>query len=213
MRLNDSRKRKIADSPADIKDADSAMDNTKCSNKNHPLQTDETDHPKVWPHGFISILQHVIPQKEIERATPSLVGPHANLIPQKEIERATPSLVGPQADLIPQRGIKRATPSSFGPQADLFLQREIKQATPSSVWIHANLISTLQNKMATTCPHPLKPPFEFDLSVEAAEKNFISLTRKFGGDLHLTLHAQDGLPLSYGSEFKPALTLKSIFRK
>jgi hypothetical protein len=50
------------------------MDNIKCGNKNHLLQTDETDHPKIWPNSLI------IPQKEIEQATPSLVGPHANLI-------------------------------------------------------------------------------------------------------------------------------------
>jgi hypothetical protein len=66
--------------------------------------------------------------------------------------------------------------------------------------------------MATPCPHPLKPLFKFDLSVEAAEKNFILLTHKFGEDLHLTLHNQNGLPLSYGSKFKPASMLESIFR-
>ncbi len=118
--LNNSRKQKIANSPADIKDADSATGNIKCGDKNHPPQTDETHHPKVWPHGLISILQEVIRQKEIEQATPILVGPHANLIPQKEIEWATPSLVRPQVNLIPQREIKWATPSLVGPQADLF---------------------------------------------------------------------------------------------
>jgi hypothetical protein len=65
--------------------------------------------------------------------------------------------------------------------------------------------------MATPCQYPSKPIFEFDLSVKAAEKNFIILTCKFGGNLHKTLHAQHGLPLSYGSEFKPILILELIF--
>jgi hypothetical protein len=94
-----------------------------------------------------------------------------------DIEQATPSLVGPQADLILQREIKLATPSSVGPQTDLFWQKDIKGATPTSVWPHVNLFLTLQNIMATPCPHPSKPIFEFDLSVKAAAKNFILLMR------------------------------------
>jgi hypothetical protein len=65
--------------------------------------------------------------------------------------------------------------------------------------------------MAAPCPLLLKPLFKFDLSVEAAEKNFILLKHKFGGNLHLALHAQNGLLLSYGSKFKPALMLKFKF--
>jgi hypothetical protein len=49
--------------------------------------------------------------------------------------------------------------------------------------------------MATPCRHPLKPIFEFDLSVEVAEKNYIILMRKFRGDLHKALHTQQGSPL------------------
>jgi hypothetical protein len=41
------------------------------------------------------------------------------------------------------------------------------------------------------------------------EKNFIILTCKFGGNK--ALHAQHGLPLSYGSKFKPILILEPIF--
>jgi hypothetical protein len=65
--------------------------------------------------------------------------------------------------------------------------------------------------MATPCPHPSKPIFKFDLSIEVAKKNYIILMRKFGGVLHKALHAQQGLPLQYGSEFKPESTLASIF--
>jgi len=65
--------------------------------------------------------------------------------------------------------------------------------------------------MATPCYHPSKPLFEFDTSVEAAEKNYMILMHKFGGDLHKDLHAQQGLQLQYGSEFKPVLILAQIF--
>ncbi len=44
------------------------------------------------------------------------------------------------------------------------------------------------------------------------DKNFILLTRKFGGDLSKALLAQSDSPLGYGSEFKPIETLKLNFR-
>jgi hypothetical protein len=55
----------------------------------------------------------------------------------------------------------------------------------------SNLIQLLQDIMALPCPNPSKPQFEFDLSVKAAEKNYILLMQKFGGDLHRALHAQN----------------------
>ncbi len=77
----------------------------------------------------------------------------------------------------------------------------------------SNLIQLLQDIMALPCPNPSKPQFEFDFSVEAAEKNFILLMQKFGGDLHRALHAQKNSPLSYGSEFKPVSALEPIFSR
>ena len=65
--------------------------------------------------------------------------------------------------------------------------------------------------MATPCFHPSKPLFEFDMSVEAAEKNYMILMHKFGGDLHEALRVQQGSPLQYGSEFKPVSILAPIF--
>ena len=49
------------------------------------------------------------------------------------------------------------------------------------------------------------------MSVEAAEKNYMILMHKFGGDLHEALRAQQGSPLQYGSEFKPVSILAPIF--
>ncbi len=191
------------------------LDNIKYEGKNHQPQTNKTDHQKVWTHSLILILKAIL-QKEIEQSTPSLVR-WADLIPQKETKQATPSLIRPQANLFPQTAIKRATPSLVGPQADSFPQMEIEwatpssagpqaieRATPSSVWPQANLILPLQNIKATPCPHLSKPLFKFGLSVKAAEMNFILLTHKFGRILHLALHTQNGLPLLYGSKFKPA---------
>jgi hypothetical protein len=76
----------IADSPADIKDAYSTLENIKYGDKNHQPQINKTDHPKVWTHGLILTLK-AIPKKEIEHATPSLVR-WAELIPQKKIKHA-----------------------------------------------------------------------------------------------------------------------------
>ena len=82
----------------------------------------------------------------------------------------------------------------------------------TNVW-PPGLISILRQTMATPCRHPSKPIFEFDLTVEAAEKNFLVLTRKFGGDLQKAIDAQEGSPLSYGSEFKAVPILAQIFSR
>ena len=91
-----------------------------------------------------------------------------------------------------------------------FRHSGVQERAERNVW-PPSLISILQNTMATPCRHPSKPIFEFDTSVEAAEKNFIILMRKFGGDLHEALNAQQGTPLQYGSEFKPVSILAPIF--
>ncbi len=58
----------------------------------------------------------------------------------------------------------------------------------------------------------MKPLFKFDLSVDAAERNYTLLMQHFEGDLHKALHAQQESPLNYGSEFKPISTLELIFK-
>ena len=98
----------------------------------------------------------------------------------------------------------RATPSSVLPQG-------LNRATPSSVW-PSDLITILRRIAATPCRHPLKPLFVFEFSLEAANKNFILLKHKFGGDLLEALLAQSDSPLGYGSEFKPIETLELIFK-
>jgi hypothetical protein len=90
------------------------------------------------------------------------------------------------------------------------MNQQLKEKDNNKVW-PPSLISILQQTMATPCCHPSKPLFEFDMSVEAAEKNYMILVHKFGEDLHEALHAQQGSPLQYGSEFKPVSILAPIF--
>jgi hypothetical protein len=97
----------------------------------------------------------------------------------------------------------------MSPQQLLQAKQQIKEKA-NYIWPR-DLITSLQQIMETPCPHPLKPLFEFDLSVEASNKNYILLMQKIGGDLHRALHTQNKLPLSYGSEFKPVLILEPIF--
>jgi hypothetical protein len=90
------------------------------------------------------------------------------------------------------------------------VQNNIEPAPSSQIWPN-DLISILQKIMATPCQPPMKPIFEFDLSIEAASKNYILLKHTFGGDLQRALDAQPNSPLRHGSKFRQIETLKSIF--
>ena len=93
------------------------------------------------------------------------------------------------------------------------------RATPSSVLLQglnrdvwpSGLISILRRIAELPCRQPSKPLFAFEFNLEAANKNFILLKRKFGGDLSEALLAQSDSPLGYGSEFKPIKILELIF--
>jgi len=99
----------------------------------------------------------------------------------------------------------------FLPQRPNHQHENTSGATPSSVWL-SDLITILQQIAALQCHQPLKPLFTFKFSLEVANKNFILLTCKFGGDLSKALLAQSDSPLGYGSEFKPIEMLELIFR-
>ena len=104
-----------------------------------------------------------------------------------------------------------ATDDPSEDQGKRFCHVGVEEHAEETIW-PPDLISILQKTMTTPCHHPSKLLFEFNMSVKAAEKNYIILMRKFGGDLHRALHAQQGSPLQYGSEFKPVLILVLIFR-
>ena len=104
-------------------------------------------------------------------------------------------------------------------EATLLQESIHNRATPSSVLLQgpnrdvwpSDLISILQRIAELPCRQPSKPLFAFEFNLEAANKNFILLKRKFGGDLSEALLAQSDSPLGYGSEFKPIKTLEPIF--
>jgi hypothetical protein len=62
---------------------------------------------------------------------------------------------------------------------------------------------------AIQAPMPLE--FIFNLTEEAAEKNFFIL-KKYNFNLEKATTAQKSSPLGYGSEFRPPQTLKKIFK-
>ncbi len=117
---------------------------------------------------------------------------HEAALPQEPIHHN-------EAALPQEPNHNRATPSSV-------LTKGLNRA----VW-PSNLIPILRQIAATPCRHPSKPLFVFEFSLEAANKNFILLKHKFGGDLSEALLAQSDSPLGYGSEFKPIKTLEPIF--
>jgi hypothetical protein len=64
-------------------------------------------------------------------------------------------------------------------------------------------------------PHqqPSRPEFSFELSEEAAKKNFLILMWKYGGRLSDALVAQEDSTVGYGLEFRDIATLANIFQR
>lgn len=94
----------------------------------------------------------------------------------------------------------------FLPIAD---QQE-KECQPAEAW-PSNLIETIQEVVNIPCKKPAAPEFRFGMNLADAEMNFLTLTRKYGGDLSKALHAQRNSPLGYGSEFRQVNVLRKIF--
>ncbi len=134
-------------------------------------------------------------------ATPSNINPTAT--PGNVTPTATPSNINPTAT--PSNVIPTATPSNVNEVVQL------QKATPSLVW-PSDLIPILQRIAVTPCRQPTKPLFAFDFSLEAANKNFILLKRKFDRDLQKAILAQSDLLLGYRSDFKPIKLLVPIFK-
>ncbi len=59
--------------------------------------------------------------------------------------------------------------------------------------------------------HPTQPEFTFDLTPEAAAKNYLVLMKKYIGDLGALLEVQRNSIVGYGSEFRDVDTLRKIF--
>ncbi len=79
-----------------------------------------------------------------------------------------------------------------------------QQASP------ANLIDIIRATREEAIPASTAPEFMFELTSEAAERNFMIL-KKYNFNLATAIEAQKSSPLGYGSEFRPPNTLQKIF--
>jgi len=73
-----------------------------------------------------------------------------------------------------------------------------------------NLVEIIQSVMSMKIHKPTKPEFAFDMSMEAAERNYL-LLKKYDGSLAVALQAQGDSLLSMGSEFRPLDVLQAIY--
>ncbi len=73
------------------------------------------------------------------------------------------------------------------------------------------LIEIINEIREEAIPAPTPPEFVFDLTEEAAKKNFMIL-KKYDFDLEKAINAQKTSLLGYGSEFRPPQTLRRIFK-
>ena len=76
----------------------------------------------------------------------------------------------------------------------------------------ADLLEKVRELVSKPSREMRKPEFEFELTSEAALKNFLVL-KKYGLNLEAALEAQKGTPLEYGSEFRTVEELAPIFSK
>jgi hypothetical protein len=74
----------------------------------------------------------------------------------------------------------------------------------------ANLVEIIQSAMSMKIHKPTKPEFAFDMSMEAAERNYL-LLKKYDGSLAVALQVQGNSPLGIGSEFRPIDVLQVIY--
>ena len=75
-----------------------------------------------------------------------------------------------------------------------------------------DLISVVAKVLEHSCECPSPPLFTFEMSREAAERNFCILVRH-GMSLEKALNSQQHSPLGYGSEFRPSTVLAPLLRR
>jgi hypothetical protein len=84
--------------------------------------------------------------------------------------------------------------------------------TDDNIW-PTNLIEIIRAIKQIPPRQPSRQEFSFELSDEAAEKNFLILMRKYGGCLSDALAAQEDSMVGYGSEFRDVATLANTFQR
>jgi hypothetical protein len=67
----------------------------------------------------------------------------------------------------------------------------------------------IESILASKSPCPDAPDFCFEMTLEAAEKNFLVLKRH-GFDLSKAIKAQSNTPVGYGSKFRKPLILSPL---
>ena len=75
------------------------------------------------------------------------------------------------------------------------------------VW-PVGIVDVVRKTLNIPIRKPEKPEFVFDMSMEAAEKNYLLLMQKYGGSLEKALTANRESPLEMGSEFRPIEVLQ-----
>ena len=98
----------------------------------------------------------------------------------------------------PQRSTKRHK-IAYESSGDSSLD-QVAAADQLRVW-PKNMMSIIKSIVESHSPCPEKPLFEFEMTSEAAEKNFLVLKR-FNFDVKAALAAQAKSPMGYGSEFR-----------
>ena len=94
---------------------------------------------------------------------------------------------------------------------------EDSQLPPTTQKIHThvpwppNITAIIKQIIEQECPAPSPTAFTFQLSQEAAHRNFCVL-QQFGGDLGRAIAAQSSSPLGYGSEFRPRHLLSPLLQ-
>ena len=86
----------------------------------------------------------------------------------------------------------------------------MQTGTVERVWPD-NLLTAISTAITTPCAPPASPLFHFEMTAEAAQKNFIIL-RRYNMSLAEAIAAQSDSPVGYGSEFRPTSVLAPIFR-
>ena len=80
----------------------------------------------------------------------------------------------------------------------------------NDVWPE-DLVEIVQRVLDIPIRNPDKPEFAFEMTIEAAERNYPLLMQSYKGSLELALKAQQHSPLGMGSEFRPIEVLQAIY--
>ena len=113
----------------------------------------------------------------------------------------------------PTNNIELGTPTTQSPsdvQSPVYMQPS--GTYPQPPFWPPDLIGVITEVANTPSPAPVKPEFVFDFTNEAAEKNFLVLS-KYDFDVEKAIRAQAGSPVGYGSEFRPTHQLEKVFSR